>query len=105
MRVCKDVILSVIYRLVELGRLPWSNHDVLKVLQGGRVRSSMEWVAMETVPRLSYLLQRALVRIARESQRLARPFGMCGKQEIASSLRIVLSPNLADSCIKVCFTN
>ncbi|KAL1122546.1 hypothetical protein AAG570_002876 [Ranatra chinensis] len=89
-------------RLVELQQLPWSNHDVLKVLQSGRVRSSMEWVAMETVPRLSYLLQRALVRIGREAQRLSKPLAMCGKHEIASALRIILSPVLADSCIKAC---
>ncbi|XP_073997606.1 ankyrin repeat and BTB/POZ domain-containing protein 2 [Rhodnius prolixus] len=89
-------------RLVELQQLPWSNHDVLKVLQSGRVRCSMEWVAMETVPRLSYLLQRALVRIGREAQRLSKPLAMCGKHEIASALRIILSPVLADSCIKAC---
>ncbi|BET01837.1 BTB/POZ domain [Nesidiocoris tenuis] len=89
-------------RLVELQRLPWSNHDVLKVLQSGRTRCSMEWVAMETVPRLSYLLQRALVRIGREAQRLSKPLAMCGKHEVASALKIILSPVLADSCIKAC---
>ncbi|CAA9999757.1 unnamed protein product [Nesidiocoris tenuis] len=73
-------------RLVELQRLPWSNHDVLKVLQSGRTRCSMEWVAMETVPRLSYLLQRALVRIGREAQRLSKPLAMCGKHEICSGI-------------------
>lgn len=56
---------------------------------------------METIPRLSYLLQRALVRIAREAQRLSRPFHMCSKHEVASALKIVLCPALADSCIKV----
>lgn len=56
---------------------------------------------METIPRLSYLLQRALVRIAREAQRLSRPLHMCSKHEVASALKIVLCPALADSCIKV----
>lgn len=81
---CKhlDIILFLFFRLVELQQLPWSNHDVLKVLQSGRVRCSMEWVAMETVPRLSYLLQRALVRIGREAQRLSKPLAMCGKHEV-----------------------
>lgn len=91
----------VIFRLVELQHLPWSNHDVLRVIQNGRVKESMERVAMETIPRLSYLMQRALVRLAREAQRLAKPVGMCGKQEVASALRIILCPVLADSCIKV----
>lgn len=88
-------------RLVELQQLPWSNHDVLRVIQNGRIKEHLERVSMETVPRLSYLLQRALVRIARETQRLARPLAMCSKQEVCSALRIVLSPALADSCIKV----
>lgn len=88
-------------RLVELQQLPWSNHDVLRVIQNGRIKEHLERVSMETVPRLSYLLQRALVRIARETQRLGRPLAMCSKQEVCSALRIVLSPALADSCIKV----
>ncbi|XP_049777406.1 ankyrin repeat and BTB/POZ domain-containing protein 2 isoform X2 [Schistocerca cancellata] len=89
-------------RLVELQHLPWSNHDVLKVIQNGRLKEHMERVSMETVPRLSYLLQRALVRIGREAQRLSRPLGMCSKQEVNSALRITLCPALADSCTKAC---
>jgi len=61
----------------------------------------MERISMETIPRLSYLLQRALVRIGREVQRLAYPLGMCSKQEVCSALRIILCPALADSCTKV----
>ena len=90
---------------MELQQLPWSNHDVLRVIQNGRIKEHLERVSMETVPRLSYLLQRALVRIARETQRLARPLAMCSKQEVCSALRIVLSPALADSCIKVSRNN
>lgn len=86
---------------MELQHLPWSNHDVLKVIQNGRLKEHMERVSMETVPRLSYLLQRALVRIGREAQRLARPLGLCSKQEVNSALRITLCPALADSCTKV----
>nr|CAD7400182.1 unnamed protein product [Timema poppensis] len=89
-------------RLVELQHLPWSNHDVLKVIQNGRIKEHMERVSMETIPRLSYLLQRALVRIGRESQRLSRPLGMCSKQEVCSALKITLCPALADSCTKAC---
>lgn len=89
-------------RLVELQHLPWSTHDILKVIQNGRVKENMERVSMETIPRLSYLLQRALVRIAREAQRLSRPLHMCSKHEVASALKIVLCPALADSCIKSC---
>ncbi|XP_050466894.1 ankyrin repeat and BTB/POZ domain-containing protein BTBD11 isoform X2 [Cataglyphis hispanica] len=89
-------------RLVELQQLPWTHHDVLRVLQNGRTREHMEQVSMETIPRLSYLLQRALVRIGRETQRLAKPIGLCSKQEVYSAFKIVLCPALADSCTKAC---
>ncbi|XP_042902345.1 ankyrin repeat and BTB/POZ domain-containing protein 2 [Parasteatoda tepidariorum] len=89
-------------RLMELQRVPWSNHDILKVMQTGRLREHLGQISMETVPRLSYLLQRPLVRIAREAQRFSKTLGMCTKQDISSSLKTVLSPALADSCIKAC---
>lgn len=89
-------------RLVELQRVPWSNHDILKVMQNGRLREHLGQISMETVPRLAYLLQRPLVRIARETQRFSKTLGMCTKQEVSGSLKVVLSPALADSCIKAC---
>ncbi|XP_076749246.1 ankyrin repeat and BTB/POZ domain-containing protein 2 isoform X1 [Xylocopa sonorina] len=89
-------------RLVELQQLPWTHHDVLRMLQNGRTREHMEQVSMETIPRLSYLLQRALVRIGRETQRLAKPVGLCSKHEVYSAFKIVLCPALADSCTKAC---
>ncbi|XP_044011583.1 ankyrin repeat and BTB/POZ domain-containing protein 2 isoform X1 [Aphidius gifuensis] len=89
-------------RLVELQQLPWTHHDVLRVLQNGRTREHMEQVSMETIPRLSYLMQRALVRIGRETQRLSKPLGLCSKHEVYSSFKILLCPALADSCTKAC---
>ena len=88
-------------RLVELQQLPWTHHDVLRVLQNGRTREHMDQVSMETIPRLSYLLQRALVRIGRETQRLSKSLGLCSKHEVYSAFKIVLCPALADSCTKV----
>ncbi|KAL1509279.1 hypothetical protein ABEB36_004041 [Hypothenemus hampei] len=89
-------------RLVELQHLPWTNHCILRVLQSGRCKEHMTRVSVETIPRLSYLLQRALVRIARETQRLSSTLGICTKHDITVSFRIVLCPPLADSCIKAC---
>ncbi|XP_065158993.1 ankyrin repeat and BTB/POZ domain-containing protein 2 isoform X2 [Atheta coriaria] len=89
-------------RLVELQHLPWSNHCILRVLQTGRCREHMNRVSVETIPRLSYLLQRALVRIGRETQRLSSNLGICTKHDLMASFRIVLCPPLADSCIKAC---
>lgn len=62
----------------------------------------MSRVSVETIPRLSYLLQRALVRIGRETQRLSSTLGICTKHDVTVSFRIVLCPPLADSCIKAC---
>lgn len=89
-------------RLVELQHLPWTHHCILRVLQTGRCRDHMSRVSVETIPRLSYLLQRALVRIGRETQRLSSTMGLCSKHEVTIAFRIVLCPPLADSCIKAC---
>ncbi|CAL8072668.1 unnamed protein product [Orchesella dallaii] len=90
-------------RLVELQHYPWSNHDILKVIEkSSRLKDNLERISMETIPRISYLLQRALVRIARETQRLAKGSGFCSKVEVASALKIVLAPSIADSCSKAC---
>ncbi|XP_065079465.1 uncharacterized protein LOC135702370 isoform X4 [Ochlerotatus camptorhynchus] len=89
-------------RLVELQHPPWSQHCVLRVLRSGRCREHSERVSVEAVPRLGYLLQRALVRVAREVQRLSGCLGLCSKHEVSGAFKIVLSPALADSCIKAC---
>ncbi|XP_058065392.1 uncharacterized protein LOC131215033 [Anopheles bellator] len=89
-------------RLVELQHPPWSQHCVLRVIRTGRCRDYAERVSVEAVPRLGYLLQRALVRVAREVQRLSGSLGLCSKHEVAGAFRIVLSPALSDSCIKAC---
>ncbi|XP_055594573.1 ankyrin repeat and BTB/POZ domain-containing protein 2 isoform X2 [Uranotaenia lowii] len=89
-------------RLVELQHPPWSQHCVLRVLRSGRCREHSERVSVEAVPRIGYLLQRALVRVAREVQRLSGNLGLCSKHEVAGAFKIVLSPALADSCIKAC---
>ncbi|XP_037934171.1 ankyrin repeat and BTB/POZ domain-containing protein 2-like [Teleopsis dalmanni] len=89
-------------RLVELQHPPWSQHCILRVIRNGRFKEQAERVSVETVPRLGYLLQRALVRIAREVQRLSTNLGLCSKQEVAGAFKIVLCPALADSCIKAC---
>ncbi|XP_053954339.1 ankyrin repeat and BTB/POZ domain-containing protein 2 isoform X2 [Anastrepha ludens] len=89
-------------RLVELQHPPWSQHCIMRVIRNGRCKEQAERVSVETIPRLGYLLQRALVRIAREVQRLSASLGLCSKQEVAAAYKIVLCPALADSCIKAC---
>lgn len=89
-------------RLVELQHPPWSQHCVMRVIKSGRCREHAERISVEAIPRLGYLLQRALVRVAREIQRLSGGLGLCAKHEVASAYKIVLCPALADSCIKAC---
>lgn len=89
-------------RLVELQHPPWSQHCILRVIRGGRCSQHSERISTEAVPRLGYLLQRALVRIAREVQRLSSGIGLCSKHEVSGAFKIVLCPALADSCIKSC---
>jgi ankyrin repeat and BTB/POZ domain-containing protein 2 len=89
-------------RLVELQHPPWSQYCLLRVIRVGRCREFADRVSAEAVPRLGYLLTRALVRVAREIQRLSSVLGLCSKNEVAGALKMVLCPALADSSIKAC---
>ena len=84
-------------RLVELQQLPWNQTDITKVVNG---KSGERTFHGDAVARLSYYLQRLLVRVAREAQRLSRNFGKCGEREISASLKIILSPSLATSAVR-----
>ena len=76
-------------RLVELQKFPWNHTDLCSVIASARKDSlaqtdpdSFFLNNLDILPRLSYYLQRALVRIAREAQRLSRQVGKCGRQEV-----------------------
>lgn len=89
-------------RLVELQHPPWSQYCLMRVIRIGRCRDFSDRVSAEAVPRLGYLLTRALVRISREIQRLSSVLGLCSKHEVAGAFKMVLCPALADSCTKAC---
>lgn len=89
-------------RLVELQHPPWSQQCIMRVLRSGRCKQQAEHVSVEVISRLGYLLQRALVRIAREIQRFSAGLGLCSKQEVAGAFKVVLCSTLADSCTKAC---
>ena len=67
--------------------------------EGGGVSDT---IAIDILPRLSYYLQRTLVRLAREAQRLSKSIGVCGKENVLTALKVVLSPSLAMSAVKGC---
>ncbi|RVE42850.1 hypothetical protein evm_012499 [Chilo suppressalis] len=85
-------------RLVELRCVPWTGGEVSRALQVGRCKEVAHKMAPDAPPRLAYLLQRALVRISREAQRLSQNFGFCSKHEVVGAFKIVLSTPLADAC-------
>lgn len=89
-------------RLVELQHPPWSQYCLMRVIRTGRCKDFSDRVSAEAVPRIGYLLTRALVRISREIQRLSSVLGLCSKHEVSGAFKIVLCPALADSCIKAC---
>lgn len=89
-------------RLVELQQLPWSPADILKVIHAEPLDGHTDQVDPDLVPRLSYYLQRVLVRLAREAQRLSKIVGKCGSAEIGTAIQVVLSPGIAISVTRAC---
>ena len=92
------------YRLVEVQHLPWSTDDLLRVIKNGTLKESANSISMEVLPRLSYYMQRVLVRIAREAQRLSQKVFKCSKHEVICALRLILSPQIASNSVKASVT-
>ncbi|XP_029290281.1 ankyrin repeat- and BTB/POZ domain-containing protein 3-B isoform X2 [Cottoperca gobio] len=85
-------------KLPELEDVPWSLGEVASAL------SRDEEMTLPTPPqdvllRLSVLVSRVLVRVAKESQRLSLRYAKCTKYEIQSAIKIVLSWSVSMSCI------
>lgn len=85
--------------LPQLDDLPWTLQDIAKVLRLGRTRENFRAISPQAVERVSFLLQRPLLRIVREAKRLSVRYYKCSKQEIQTSIRLVLSLSMAKSCL------
>uniref|UniRef100_A0A7N6B3I3 BTB domain-containing protein n=1 Tax=Anabas testudineus TaxID=64144 RepID=A0A7N6B3I3_ANATE len=85
-------------KLPELEDVPWSLGEV-----EGALRKDEDLMVgnppPEVLARLSALVSRALVRVAREAQRLSLRYAKCTKHEIQSSIKVVLSWTISVNCI------
>ncbi|XP_067946441.1 ankyrin repeat and BTB/POZ domain-containing protein 2-like isoform X2 [Watersipora subatra] len=80
--------------LPDLNQLPWTEAEVLSVLQRGKFKDSCGNFSIEFLQRLSYLIQRPLVRIAREVERFSETCNKCSKHDMSSACKLILSPRL-----------
>lgn len=85
-------------KLPELEDVPWSLGEV-----EGALRKDEDLMVgnppPEVLARLSALISRALVRVAREAQRLSLRYAKCTKYEIQSAIKVVLSWTISVNCI------
>ena len=85
--------------LPQLDEFPWTLQDISKVLRLGRTREHFRAISPQAVERVSFLLQRPLLRIVREAKRLSVRYSKCSKHEIQTSIRLVLSLSMARTCV------
>lgn len=94
--------------LPDLEEVPWSLEEVEALLlppqrrepraPGAAAAAAASPGSRDAAARLSTLVSRALVRIAREAQRLSLRFAKCTKHEVRSAMEIVLGWTLAARC-------
>ena len=78
--------------------MPWSLGEVASALQRDE-ETRLPTLPQGVLLRLSTLVSRALVRIAKEAQRLSLRYAKCTKYEIQSAIKIVLSWTVSVNCI------
>ncbi|XP_046890826.1 LOW QUALITY PROTEIN: ankyrin repeat and BTB/POZ domain-containing protein BTBD11-B-like [Hypomesus transpacificus] len=85
-------------KLPELEDVPWTLEEVQSALiRDEELRQGL--VSPEVLAHLSVLVSRALVRVAKEAQRLSLRYAKCTKYEIQSAIKIVLSWTVSMNCI------
>uniref|UniRef100_A0A8C7K7R6 Ankyrin repeat and BTB domain containing 3 n=1 Tax=Oncorhynchus kisutch TaxID=8019 RepID=A0A8C7K7R6_ONCKI len=85
-------------KLPELEDVPWSLSEVECALRK-KEELCVGSPSQEVLAKLSALVSRALVRVAREAQRLSLRYAKCTKHEIQSAIKMVLSWTLSVNCI------
>ncbi|XP_040840976.1 ankyrin repeat and BTB/POZ domain-containing protein BTBD11 isoform X3 [Ochotona curzoniae] len=88
--------------LPDLDEVPWTLQELETLLLRSRDPragpAAPGGLPKDALAKLSMLVSRALVRIAKEAQRLSLRFAKCTKYEIQSAMEIVLSWGLAAHC-------
>nr|XP_056702032.1 ankyrin repeat and BTB/POZ domain-containing protein 3 isoform X4 [Euleptes europaea] len=89
--------------LPDLDEVPWSLAEVEALLLPSSSSATLSSSgggppAQDALARLSALASRALVRLAREAQRLSLRFAKCTRYEVQSAMEIVLGWSLAAGC-------
>ncbi|XP_029992188.1 ankyrin repeat- and BTB/POZ domain-containing protein 3-B isoform X2 [Sphaeramia orbicularis] len=85
-------------KLPELEDVPWSLGEVASALSRDE-EMSLPTPPQDVLLRLSVLVSRALVRVAKEAQRLSLRYAKCTKYEIQSAIKMVLSWTVSINCI------
>ncbi|XP_049617150.1 ankyrin repeat and BTB/POZ domain-containing protein 3-A isoform X1 [Syngnathus scovelli] len=93
-------------KLPEPEEVPWSLAEVEGALRrrrrpgpGPEEEPPLPPPSPEVLARLSVLVSRALVRLAREAQRLSLRYAKCTKLEVHSAVKVVLSWTISVNCI------
>ncbi|KAL7828055.1 hypothetical protein AOLI_G00312070 [Acnodon oligacanthus] len=84
-------------KLPELEEVPWSLEEVEGALR--RDEALAPPPPPDVVARLSALVSRALVRVAREAQRLSLRYARCTRHEVQSAVKAVLSWTISVNCV------
>ncbi|KAK5614338.1 Ankyrin repeat and BTB/POZ domain-containing protein BTBD11-A [Crenichthys baileyi] len=85
-------------KLPELEDVPWSLGEVASALSKDE-EMSLPTPPQDVLLRLSVLVSRVLVRVAKEAQRLSLRYAKCTKYEVQSAIKIILSWSVSMSCI------
>ncbi|XP_072419571.1 ankyrin repeat and BTB/POZ domain-containing protein 3-like isoform X1 [Chiloscyllium punctatum] len=86
-------------KLPVLEDVPWTEEELQEVLRRRQPGECRQPVPADFLQKLSRYLSRALVRIAREAQRLSLLIAKCSKHEIQTAAKLVLSWSLSESCM------
>uniref|UniRef100_W5KD98 ABTB2/3 histone-like domain-containing protein n=1 Tax=Astyanax mexicanus TaxID=7994 RepID=W5KD98_ASTMX len=87
-------------KLPELEEVPWSLAEVEGALRRDEALALLQPPpSPDVVARLSALVSRALVRVAREAQRLSLRYARCTRHEVQSAVKAVLSWTISVNCV------